>query len=129
MPYFTLNRNYALSTTKGHSINFKKGEKTWVPQAIITEALAIGAVPETPIDVLPPEEQKLAALTTDERKQKMFAAFEKLILRSGRSDFSASGHPNPKRLEEITGFETDQKEREALWTAYHTLKQEEADQK
>lgn len=127
MPFFTLNRNYALSTTKGHSVNFKKGEKVWVPQALIQDALAVGAVPENQVDVLPDTTEK-PVVTDAKRKELIFAAFEKLVLRAGRGDFSASGHPHPKKLEEILGFETPQREREILWEEYNTKKSEEARQ-
>ena len=40
-----LNRNYVLTTTKGHSVAFEKGKPTHVPPAIYQEALAIGAIP------------------------------------------------------------------------------------
>ena len=128
MPYFTLQRNYALSTTKGHSVNFKKGERTWVPLSIVQEAMSIGAIPEEPIDILSPEQEALKEPTDAKRREVVFAAFEKLMLRAGRGDFTASGQPHPKKLEEIVGFEMDQKEREALWTAYNAMKQEEANQ-
>lgn len=124
MPFFTLNRNYALSTTKGHSVNFKKGEKVWVPHSIVSEALAVGAVPEEPISVLP-EESKNTVPMDAKRKELIFAAFEKLVLRAGRGDFSASGHPHPKKVEEILGFEVPQIEREKLWMEYNDLKEEE----
>lgn len=126
MPFFILNRNYALSTTKGHSVNFKKGEKTWVPQGIVTEALAIGAIPEKPIDVLSPEEAALREMTTEDRQKKVFEAFEKLLLRGARGDFAANGQPAHKKVEEIAGFDLEIKEREALWHAYNQMKQEEA---
>jgi hypothetical protein len=129
MPWFTLKRNYLLSTTKGHSVNFKKGERTWVPQGILTEALAIGAVPEEPVDPLTPEQVEMQALTTDQRKEKVFAAYEKLMLRAQRGDFSASGQPSQKKVEEIVGFEMDAKERDALWVAYNAMKQDEVAQK
>jgi hypothetical protein len=128
VPYFTLNRNYALSTTKGHSVNFKKGEKVWVPAAIAQEALAIGAISETPIDVLSDEEKALNP-SAEKRKELAFAAFDKLILRGARGDFSASGQPSPVKVNEICGFELDPKERETLWVAYNAKKAEEANQK
>lgn len=131
MPWFKLNRNYALSTTKGHSVNFKKGERTWVPQGIVQEALAIGAQPEDSIDELLPQQQTPEKKVLDEaaRKQKVFDAFEKLLLRAARGDFSASGHPHPRKLEELLGFDMSQKERESLWEQYHAMKAEEEQQK
>lgn len=127
MPYFTLSRNYALSTTKGHSVNFKKGEKVWVPAAIVQDALAIGAVPEVPIDVLS-EEEKALNPNEEKRRELAFAAFEKLILRAARGDFSASGQPSPAKVNELCGFELDAKEREKFWLAYNAKKNEEAAQ-
>ena len=127
MPWFTLNRNYTLSTTKGHSVNFKKGERTWVPQSIVAEALSVGAIPEVPIDVLP-EDKDTPVVVDAKRKEVVFAAFEKLLLRSNRGDFTASGHPHPRKLEEIVGFDMPQRERETLWEQYHAIKAEEANQ-
>lgn len=128
MPWFTLHRNYALSTTKGHSVNFKKGERTWVPKAVVAEAVAIGAVSEEPVDVLPPEAPPPVKVTEVERKAAVFAAFEKILLRSHRGDFMASGQPHPRKVEELLGFDVPQKERDALWMEYNAKKAEEAEQ-
>ena len=125
MPFFKLNRNYALSTTKGHSVNFKKGERTWVPDAIVADALAVGAIAETPVDVLPEDKDKPVIIPA-QRKELVFAAFEKLLLRANRGDFSASGHPHPRKLEEILGFDVPQRDRELLWEEYNKMKSEEA---
>jgi len=127
MPYFTLNRNYALSTTKGHSVNFKKGEKTWVPQAIIAEALACGAIPTEPLNVLPPEENAPPTLSDKERKEKVFAVFEKLVLRAGRGDFSANGQPRANKVAELLGFELTTAEQESMWREYFAAKGEDKD--
>ena len=43
MPDFVLNRNYALRSLTGHSINFVKGKPCYVPPAVVKEAVAIGA--------------------------------------------------------------------------------------
>ena len=40
-----LNRNYVLTTTKGHSVAFEKGKPTHVPPAVYQDALALGAIP------------------------------------------------------------------------------------
>jgi hypothetical protein len=128
MPWFTLNRTYLLSTTKGHSVNFYKGVRNWVPAGIVPEAVAIGAIPEEEVDVLGPEQQEAPAMSQADRKKLVFAAFEKLFLRSARGDFSASGQPHPKKLEEILGFDMPQKERELLWQEYNAAKADEAEQ-
>lgn len=128
MPWFTLHRNYALSTTKGHSVNFVKGVRTWVPAGIVPEAVAIGAIPEEPVDVLGAEARQESIPSGEARKKLAFEAFEKLVLRSGRGDFTASGQPHPRKLEEILGFDMPQKERELLWQEYHLMKSDEAAQ-
>lgn len=126
MPWFTLYRNYTLSTTKGHSVNFVKGVRTWVPAGIVPEAVAIGAIPEEAVDVLGPEKQEAPTLSSQEREALVFAAFEKLVLRAGRGDFSASGQPHPRKLEEILGFDMPHQERELLWQKYNAKKEDEA---
>jgi hypothetical protein len=128
MPYFTFHRNYTLSTIKGHSITFKKGERVWVPLDVAVDAIAIGAVPEEHLDVLPPETPEQVKLSSEAERDLFFAAFEKLLLRSNRGDFTASGHPHPKKLEEIVGYELPQKQRDALWIAYNAKKNDELEQ-
>lgn len=128
MPWFTLHRKFTLSTTKGHIVNFEKNERTWVPAGIVPEAVAIGAVPEEPVKVLGDEAAEEAPMSSAERKNKVFAAFEKLLLRANRGDFSANGQPHPRKLEEILGFDMPQKERELLWQEYNAMKEDEAAQ-
>ena len=127
MPYFILNRNYPLQGF-GHSINFKKDEETWVPQLLVNDAVAIGAVPADgqPIDVLGPETPPPVPLTADEREALLMAAFDDLMARAGdpvyREDFNAQGLPNLKALEKIVGFEPASKERKELWQKYREAK-------
>lgn len=129
MPWFTLNRTYLLSTTKGHSVNFYKGVRTWVPAGIVPEAVAIGAIPEEEVDVLGPDETKQEpAMSMEKREEIVFAAFEKLLLRNQRGDFQASGQPHPKKVEEICGFSMSEKERQAYWQKYNQKKSDEANQ-
>jgi hypothetical protein len=125
MPYFTLHRNHVLRTTKGHSIGFVKGERTWVPPACVPDAVAIGAVSEDEIDLLPTEAAPAAPMSPDKRNELLCAAFDKLLLRNERGDFSASGLPNVAKLKELCGFEVTNRERDAAWTAYTAAKAEE----
>lgn len=129
MPWFTLHRNYTLSSTKGHIVNFKKDARTWVPAALVQEALSIGAKPEEDIEKLLPQEKQEAQIVPDaKRKEAMFAAFEKIVLRNARGDFLASGQPHPRKLLELTGFETSEKERQVMWEQYNQMKSDEATQ-
>lgn len=124
MPEYVLNRDWPLQGF-GHSINFKKGEPTWVPPLLVPGAVAIGAQPVDGehVDVLPPEETPSAELTPQERETLMFAAFEELEGRNGKSpdyrdDFNAQGLPNVKALSAITGFTPSAKERNEVWQKY-----------
>jgi hypothetical protein len=123
MPWFSLHRNYTMSTTVGHAINFKKGETVWVPPICVPQAIAIGAIPSVPLgaelDVLP-EETKVAppALTLDQRQEKYFDAFGKIVQRSRRDDFLASGLPHIKKVEELAGLVVSAAERDEMWQKY-----------
>jgi hypothetical protein len=120
MPLFTLHRNFVLRTTKGHAILFEKGKPTSVPDVCIEDAVAIGAVPENPKegDVLGEEKTAEPSLPPAERKAKVFEAFATMKLRKERSDFTASGIPNTKRLPSLLGFEITTRERDDYWREF-----------
>ena len=131
MPWFTLHKTVLMSTTTGHGVNFIKGEAVWVPQVCVPNALALGAQPVDPQVVETVEVPNAAAPTptplTPEQKQKaFFDAFEKLLLRSARGDFTASGLPHIKQLEPMIGFPVSPPERDDYWTKYNESKQEAA---
>lgn len=124
MPYFTLHRNFTLRTTKGHTVTFIKDEPVWVPPMCVPDAVAIGAVSQDNVDVLGAEEQPVVFLSPEEREAKLFAAFDTMLNRSERSDFTASGAPHIKKLSRLCEFEVTNRERDAAWQAY-SLKQAE----
>lgn len=118
MPFFTLHRNHILRTTKGFTVEFAKGEKTWVPPAVVPDAVAIGAVSDEEIEVLEGEVQPVSSISPEEREKALFDAFELLLARNDRGDFTASGLPHAKKLSEICGFEIGNRERDAAWMTY-----------
>lgn len=126
MPFFTLHRNFVLRTTKGHTISFAKGEPAWVPPMCVPDAVAIGAVAvdEGAGDVLGEEKQAASPLTPEERQAKLFEAFETMLNRTERSDFTASGLPHAKKLTEMVGFDVGNRERDTAWQAYTQSKAE-----
>lgn len=124
MPYFTLHRNFILRTTKGHTIAFKKGERVWVPPLCVPDAVAIGAVPEEEIDVIGEDPKPVVQLTPEDRQAKLFEAFDILLARNERGDFTASGLPHTKKLEQIVGFEVSNRERDTAWQEYSAKKAE-----
>lgn len=118
MPYFTLHRDYVLRTTYGHSIGFKKGEKTWVPPVCVNDVVAIGGISDEPVDVIPSEESAPAILPAEDRKAAILAAFDTMRERNERTDFTATGLPNMFKLEKLCGFEVHSRERDELWVEY-----------
>lgn len=128
MPWFSLHRNYTLSTNAGHVLNFVKGEVTWVPDACVAMAVAVGAIPSVPLDAaldpIPPESKAAAPipLSAEERQAKYFDAFEQIILRARRDDFLASGLPHLKKIEELSGLQVSATERDDMWQKYQDSK-------
>lgn len=123
MPYFKLHRDYVLRTTKGHTIEFVKDQKAWVPPACVPDAVAIGAVSVDGVaDVLGEVAAAPIFMTPEEREAKLFAAFESLIARNERGDFGANGLPTTKKLYEMCGFEILNRERDEAWMKFTTSK-------
>ena len=93
MPYFVLNRNYALQG-HGHSINFVKGDPCWVPVALVKEAVGIGAecLDDEPVQVLEPEKEVEPELSFEERETLMFAAFDQILARNGDPAYRDNWH-------------------------------------
>ena len=115
---FTLNRNFTLVTTKGHSVAFVKDEPTHVPKEIWPEAQAIGAVPVEEIVEAEITGGDNAPTDPAERKERIFEAFEMMVLANVRDEFMGTGMPNIKALIERVGFKVDSKERDALWIEF-----------
>lgn len=119
MPMYTLHRDHILRTTKGHTIRFEANEPSWIPLSVVPDAVAIGAQPVGErIDVLEDEEKEVIPLTPEQRDDKLMTAIKQLASRNERGDFTASGLPNSKRLQAITGFEVFNKDRDAVWLTY-----------
>lgn len=118
MPNFTLHRTFILRTNKGHSIKFVKDQPTWVPPICIEDVIAIGAVPEENVDIIPEEELPPSDLPPDVRESKLYEAFDTLIARNERGDFTASNQPHCKKLQAIVGFAVTNNERDEVWRKY-----------
>ena len=117
---FMLNRDRTLATTKGHTIEFKKGELVHVPPECYDEVIAIGAQPETELE----EKEDTGPRRPDnelEVEKQVFDAFEALMLKNDREAFTAGGAPHPKALSAELGWSINAKERDALWTKFQQL--------
>lgn len=124
LPKLVLNRDYVLSTTKGHSIAFRKGEPVHVPASCYQDAIAIGAQPEDGSDpnVLGEETSNKAPIDPAERSPLVLAAIEQLVAKNERKDFTAAGSPSVKAVERELGFDVDAREVSAVWQEYHEKK-------
>ena len=124
LPKLVLNRDYVLTTLKGHSIAFKKGEPTHVPASCYQDAIAIGAQPEDGSDPNVLEDPKVSKAPSDpaERNPLILAAIEKIVAGNERKDFTAAGSPTVRAVERELGFDVDAREVAAMWQEYHEKK-------
>lgn len=113
---FTMSRDRTVATSKGHSIEFKKGVPTHVPYECREEVMAVGAVPEGEIDeALTPKPETPVG---EDREAIVMAAIEAIVLRNNPKEFTAGGAPHIKTLERELGFDIDVHERDALWDKF-----------
>ena len=112
---FILHRNRTVASTCGLSIEFKKGVPTLVPPAMFNDVIAIGAVPEEELNEsdLPPKPASPEQLA--EREAAMFKAFDVIVKRASRDDFTAGGVPHNTVLGRELGWSVQAKERDAAW--------------
>lgn len=114
---FMLNRDRTLATTKGHTLEFKKGQLVHVPPECHQEVIAIGAVPEHELE----EEEKVVGARPEdpiEAEKALFAVFKDMVLRNERKEFTAGGVPHPKAIEKYLGWTVDAKERDQMWQKF-----------
>ena len=116
-----LNRNYVLTTTKGHSVAFEKGVPTHVPPAIYQEALTIGAIPPDGEDPHVEDVVKTDNAPSDpaERAPLILDAIEKLVAENARENFTAAGSPTVDAVTKAVGFKEQSKEIATVWQQYH----------
>lgn len=112
-----LNRDYTLTTLTGHSIFFKKNVPTHVPKPAWSAALAIGAILP---DGTPPEvegEKVFVPPPSDpeERATQILKAFDVIVAKNEREDFTAAGIPTNAAVAALTGFKVQSKEVSAVW--------------
>ncbi len=117
---FVFNRDRTIASVFGHVIHFPKGVPTHVPPEMHKEVFQAGGVPEGDVDLDEPAAPQGAVEPVDptERERLMFAAFEKLVLRNRRDDFTASGAPHPKALARELGWMVQNKERDLAWVKF-----------
>lgn len=115
---FVMQRKRTLVSTCGLSVEFEKGVPTLVPPAMFAEVIAAGGVAENeiPEEDLPPPKSTPEQLA--ERETQMFRAFDAIVRRGNREDFTAGGVPNNDAVSREVGWTTQAKETKAAWVKY-----------
>lgn len=110
------NRDYTLVTSKGHTIEFKKGVATHVPRIVYEDALAIGAIPpddNEAVDVTPKPAEPTGE--HEDRPAKIAAAVEEVVTTGDREAFTASGKPTVGAVSDAAGFKVSAAEVGEEW--------------
>lgn len=122
MAYFTLHRDFRFISALGHTVQFRKGEPTFVAPALHKEVQAFGAEPVDAAEVesiLGEEQEQKPEVAQEERHRQLLDAFKALQERNQRGDFTGQGIPAIKALKTlITDFEPAKAEVENLWHLY-----------
>lgn len=120
---FVLQKDKVVVGVWGHAIEFKKGEPTLVPKEMWEAVQAIGAIPT---EELPEEVTEKSDVPSDpgERKQLIFGAFEKIVLKGERESFTGNGSPHNKIVSQLLGFTVEPKERDKCWAEFRQLNKE-----
>ena len=114
--------NMIVASVSGRSVEFVKGEPTYCPPQMHAELIARGIIPaeEIPEVVV---DGTVEPTVPHEREAAMFAAFEKLVLRGKRGDFTGTGAPHAAVLaKELDWSAIDGKERDAAWQKFQSSK-------
>jgi len=113
-----MNRLTTLRTTKGYIVEFKANVPTAVPSLVIEQAIEIGAafcsedkdfVPQNNVNTA---EQPLYGF---ERKQALYDACIRILGRNSPDDFTSTGLPKMKLVEDEVGFNVDRNEVNKSW--------------
>lgn len=111
-------RKMTVASTSGRSQCFEKGVPTWAPPQMHAELIALGVVPEDDIDepeeTTGPKEPTLA----HEREAALFKAYEAMILKGKREEFTGVGTPHLSVLSSMLGWSVAAKERDTTWTKF-----------
>ena len=116
-------RTFRLTTLFGYSIDFVKNKPVRVPALAIEAAISAGAVfCDEDKDYVAGEEGELkvdaAPLYGFERKQKLLEVCKSIANANKGDDFTATGVPKMRKVEEEAGFEINRAELNEVWREY-----------
>lgn len=122
--HFVANRKFVLRSTKGHSIQFEKGEATYVPKSLHQEAMEKGCLPCDAegklIDEIAkapaPVERVVKQMPADaETLHEEILAEMRQIVKDNRSEEFAGTTPSASVISVRLGYPVDQKEVRKVW--------------
>lgn len=118
-------RNMTVVSTSGRSVGFVKGEPTYCPPQMHAELIAVGVVPTEEMPEDSGSGEAAEPVLPQERLKALFAAFEKIVLRNNRDDFTAANLPTNPALAKALGWASvNAKERDAAWQKWNLEKAE-----
>lgn len=116
---FVMNRTRTIASVMGLAIEFEKNVPTFVPPYMYQEVIAAGGVSE---NELTDEELKSGnpnePFDSAERKAALMTAFEQIVLRNIREEFTAGGTPHNAVMAKELGWPVPAKERDIAWTEF-----------
>lgn len=116
---FIMHKKRTIASVMGLSIEFEKGVPTLVPPYMYKEVIAAGGVPESELD-----EEELSTGNPGEiidpvaRKAAIMKAFESILLRNIREEFTAGGAPHNAVMAKELGWALTAKERDIAWAEF-----------
>lgn len=118
----TCPRDYILRTMLGHTIEFKAGEPTEVPEAAYAEAINKNIVPVERKDKEQPAFGMVyAEITGSLRSALIYQALADIVARNQSEDFTGGGVPKAKVVSEAIGINVSATEVGKFWTNYRQI--------
>jgi hypothetical protein len=107
-----LNRNFTHTSLYGHSIRFEKDVPVAVPNAIVREVVAIGALRDDGEDAITASkvDAEHVPQTIEERTDLILDVIEDMTERNDRDEFTGTGLPKLLVLSSKAGFKVDKTE-------------------
>lgn len=120
----TCPRHYTLRTTSGHVIRFEPDTPTMVPDAVVSEAMAVNILPVDDLPAAPAADGAPAKVNLGGPLRDALAlrAIDELARANDPHDFDAGGRPKVATLNDRTGLSLSASERATYWDRYRTLK-------
>lgn len=118
-------RDYVLRTRMGHTITFKAGEPTGVPEAAYSEALAKNILPVQNVDdERPVFELATAEITGTLRDALIFDTIHNMVTENSVEEFAGGGIPKASVVSAKIGVPVSASEIGKYWQLYREIKGE-----